>query len=613
MKKIICILTVCVLLLSGVLLSAADSMSEEKEEQMRITEVCYNPTYMENDKGLGKSDDVFEFVEFINTSDKEISLVGAHLLNKVEKEGTVKEFKNDILNAETSVKPGEVAVILVYNPSCAQTGCGYSNTEELKELYEVFTSFYNCAEQLDMQHFFVAPSVQSKTGEAIEGAGRLANTGEKTVLSIADAEGSVLCSVEYNQDYYNENNRGLVFIYDKEGRQVTGTVIPNPGRIYDNQNPAVNLTPDVNTYPVKVVEYNVCASGIENDGEEPDCPLISDRQEKVFKLINDQNPDLIGLCEVNYAWVEYINAALIDSGKYEAYGYSSQGKAYGKSGKVKWDLNNLLLWSTEKYELVKKGRFWCSSTPSRPNTFKWEDGTVGDFGRCINWVVLKDKATGSEFLFMCQHIDAKVKAARLYSAELITEKALEFAEGRPIIIVGDWNANEADKAYSVLTSGEFADAKFRTYDTDLRATFNKWGTYLEDMHTRLPIDHCIITKNNVFVDKVWQTTGMDEVGSLPSDHNLNVYSLRLLNNAPEKEEETSADTEAPTSEEITSDITEDTTLEASSAEEDSKKEDNTEATTDNEHSGCKSVASVGAIAVCASVCGIGLGLRRKKK
>lgn len=127
------------------------------------------------------------------------------------------------------------------------------------------------------------------------------------------------------------------------------------------------------------------------------------------------------------------------------------------------------------------------------------------------------------------------------------------------------------------------------------------------MHTRLPIDHCIISKENVFVDKVWQTTGMDEFGSLPSDHNLNVYSLRLLNNAPEKEDETTSEIVEDTSEESTSKEDESSNLQESSAEVTKESKPG-----ENKKQGCKSSTGLGAIAICVAACGVVTALKRKK-
>jgi hypothetical protein len=113
-------------------------------------------------------------------------------------------------------------------------------------------------------------------------------------------------------------------------------------------------------------------------------------------------------------------------------------------------------------------------------------------------------------------------------------------------MLGDWNANQTHDSYRTLTSGNLADARFRTYVTDLHGTFNKWGAYSADFQTRLPIDHCFISKDKIWVESYKQVAGEPiENVPHPSDHNMTVFSLLVSTGEP-LPETTEAQTEEPT-------------------------------------------------------------------
>ena len=303
-----------------------------------------------------------------------------------------------------------------------------------------------------------------------------------------------------------------------------------------------------------------------------------------------------------------------EGGQYAAYGRAGQGSTYG-SGKYsgqKWDLFNLILWNAEKYELVESGSFWGSKMPNRPNSCGWGNGINGDMGRAMNWVILKEKASGVEFFFMCAHLDAKVEEVRTLSAELIVNKATELSGGRPVIMVGDWNANERKPAYELLAYGPYADARYRTpelADMTVFNTYNKWGEYTDQHTTRPPIDHCFISPDTVFVESaLMDPVYMDEGETMyGSDHNATVFSLQLLIPVGEP------DTEAPT-EEITEAPTEAPTDPATETNTPPVTDIPTEAPTETPEepakTGCQSsaLASVAVITACAAV-----ALAKKRK
>ncbi len=516
----------CVLTLLSPLTALAETPPEGKG--LLITEICFNPEWKEGDQNVEDTADMFPYTEIYNPTDRTISLAELSLTYCAD-DGSKLESGALFCAGDTPVlAPGEVAVIVHYNKNWPLIGLD-NTAEQAAAVYEAFAELNGIADVLDKNHLYVVSNKDFKLDK------------ESTHATMELCCGGQVASVTYDALYYNRNNRAVVFGTDGS---CMGAALPRPGTLYDNQianNP--ELVPNTLTIPIKAVEYNICASGIPNDYE--DIPFIADRQDEAFALIEAADPDLIVLCEVNFAWQEYI-LAFCEKNGYTAYGYSSAGRDFHATlSKTKWDLNSLLLWKTDRFDVVEKNRFWCSNTPDKKGSSKWDGGLTGDMARCINYAVLKDKASGVEFLLMGAHLDAKSEEVRTLSAQLIYERAHAIAGDRSIIMLGDWNSNQTRESYDILTSGDLADARYRTTVTNLHGTYNKWGEYSSDFQTRLPIDHCIISKSTVWVDSYKQVGGpaIENVPH-PSDHNMTVFSLLLSTGEPIPEP-TEAETEPP--------------------------------------------------------------------
>ncbi len=526
-------------------LTATATESLSTQTVLAITEVCFNPTFKTNSFGLKDSADVLEYVEIVNCSDQAVSLAGMTLQRS--NDGYEGKFKtNQMLSVTgdaTVLQPGEIAVLAVYSEAAFTVGLRYKTEADRRAFYEFFADFYGCADVLDEAHFLIATGRSDETGEALPDGFNLTNDAEDVVLRVVDEDGQTVGEAAFNAAEWNRNQYSLNFTYrpgaDSEHPLTTQPMnmgCTTPGVLRDNQLSTEGMIPAGETTSLKVMEYNICATASEQ--KKPNGINVSrqDRIKQIDALVKANDPDVIGLCEVNNLWTVSLNSTLTgEDSAYAFYGRSSQGHTYGTeytaTGDSTWDAYNLVLWKKDKYDLIEKGTFWCSSTPDHEGTFSWVGGITGDFARAINWVILKEKATGAELFFLCAHIDAKVDAARDKSAELICAKATELAGGRPIIMVGDWNAKESKEAYRILTSGDFADARYRVPDPTqmtLYGTGNSWGENLNPQNV-IAIDHCIITPHNVFVNKATCDLGLLEgyEGLVASDHNAICIDLSL--------------------------------------------------------------------------------------
>lgn len=645
-----------VLLLVGTLtVCAAPAMAEEGSGSastpiLVITEVCFNPTYIEdNPYGLSKSEDVFEYVEIYNLSNETVSLADATLqyANEGYTDESIAVNKLYALSSSPRIlAPGEMAVITVYGSGTVDIGMAYDSDEALTAYYDAFAEFYGCEDLVDINHFYIAPRYESGSKTKIDNGFNLANSHTDVVLRVVSGE-TVLAEASYNAELWNKNNTALNMMYYEGAlpeHPLASVVLndggTNVGFLYDNQLPNESLTPaeGADTLPIKVMHYNVCSTDCTQTNADGSAFSMDQRIEGVFNVIKKHDADVMGFCEVNYVWVpEFKETFTSEEGEYDGFGMSSQGCLYSgdkmNMGQT-WDFTNLILWKRDKYDLVDSGYFWCSALPSRPNSFTWAGGLTGDFARCINWVILEDKESGAQFFFMCGHIDAKYAEVRTLSTALIREKIAELSHDLPVIVVGDWNCSDNKEAYWNLYADGLADARYRVArveDMTVRGTFNKWGVN-DDIQARLPIDLCFVSTDDVFVNSAVMDVGYyDEAQTLfSSDHHATVYDIQVLKEhtvEPETEPETEAatepvtepvtnapetDTEAATLPEAPS--TGDEAIESLPEAEDTAAESLIPAETDAQPtSGCGSVLSATAVLVSFAGAVPALCVMRKKK
>lgn len=571
MKKLIAGLLVSVMAAGlPVMTVSADAEGETPEAkgdaELAFTEVMFNPTFRENDYGLSTSEDLLEYIEIANRTDHAISLKGAYV--KCSTKGYDGTYKRNNLVQHLpegegfTLAAGEVAILLVYNKAQASIGLGYDTAENFKALYDFFRDFYVHSDQLELENFYVMPRVESGTDTAIAGTFNLDNSSVDTVLRFYNVNDALMAEVNYDAAYWNRNNLSLNLMYaggteghPRASQPFNVSQYGTPGKLFENQITTRGMAPDscADLLKINFMEYNVCATDSEQKHADGSAVTRAERAEGVLSVIARHDPDVLCLTEVNSTlWLDVLAEHLYgEDDPYGAYGYSSAGCKWDSSRQQTnvWDLYNMVLWKKDKYELVDSGHFWCSSQPNKPGTFTWLDGTTGDFARCINWVILKDRKSGAAFFVLCQHIDAKVQQARVNSTALIAEKAAELSQGLPVMMSGDWNLNDSNAAYKPLTEGIYADARYRLTSPDkltLYSSFNSWGTQT-DPQSRVPIDHCFVTRDLVYVDRVDVDYGVfNEADTLHgSDHNATVYQL-CLKKVFLPEEETEEITDAPT-------------------------------------------------------------------
>lgn len=95
-----------------------------------------------------------------------------------------------------------------------------------------------------------------------------------------------------------------------------------------------------------------------------------------------------------------------------------------------------------RFNLLDSGRFWLAEDPCVEPTIPAWDGSI--FSRVAVYAILEERNTGKKIgVFTC-HFDHVGLEARINSAKLLVQKAVELSNGIPFIISGDLNTFQND-------------------------------------------------------------------------------------------------------------------------------------------------------------------------
>ena len=186
----------------------------------------------------------------------------------------------------------------------------------------------------------------------------------------------------------------------------------------------------------KSASINTMSFNIRYDNPEDGIQNWHHRKENIVRMIKFYDLDIIGMQEVLVHQLNYLKTHL---GQYQSVGIGREdGKEQGEFSPIFFKAN--------RYEELKSGTFWLSETPE-----KVSKGWDAALERIATWVVLKDKNSGKELIYMNTHFDHKGKKARVESAKLLKRKAIELAGDLPLILTGDFNLTpESDGIKTII-------------------------------------------------------------------------------------------------------------------------------------------------------------------
>ena len=247
---------------------------------------------------------------------------------------------------------------------------------------------------------------------------------------------------------------------------------------------------------VSVMNYNV-RYDLETTERDP---------QGVMTTIAAEDPDVFGAIEVTDKW-----EAMLKSYFESDYTYVSGKKNQNSASSGEY---LPIFFKTAKYELVEQGSKWLSKTPDRPSMYSGAAHYM-----MYTYVVLKDKATGTRFMYINAHFEPYQKDSARKVRALQAEQLKAFIEKQslPVICGGDFNAIPKEEPISILTTGgnlryalNLAKEKTQTAGTMVSEDYTTLGTRV--------YDYIFVLQSRVSVQEYKMIDNQDANGKYPSDH-----------------------------------------------------------------------------------------------
>ena len=171
----------------------------------------------------------------------------------------------------------------------------------------------------------------------------------------------------------------------------------------------------------------------------------------VTAFLGEFEPDLIGLQEAQH---HQLNGLLDENSEFSSIGVGrDDGKTEGEYSAI--------LYRTDRFVSLESGTFWLSDTPEKIASKTWGNNIT----RICTWSRFNIAGTGENFYLYNTHFDHQSQEARENSATLILERIADRPHPEdPVILTGDFNADESNPAITALTKA-FADT-FRSANPD---------------------------------------------------------------------------------------------------------------------------------------------------
>jgi endonuclease/exonuclease/phosphatase family metal-dependent hydrolase len=237
------------------------------------------------------------------------------------------------------------------------------------------------------------------------------------------------------------------------------------------------------------------------------------RKDLVFSVLEDQQPDVVGLQEALGFQINQITATVP--------GYISIGVGRD-DGKTKGEYT-ALLYRSDRFDVQDSSTFWLSETPHVVASMSWNTACT----RICTWALLKDKISERKFYVYNVHLDHVSQEARAKGVKLVLERIAQRKTLDPAFITGDFNAGETNRAITQIREPEFTvlDSRaskktvrlvdsFRQVHPDAKpvGTFNSWkgAATGQKIDYVFAMDHLNILSADIL--------RMHRSGRYPSDH-----------------------------------------------------------------------------------------------
>lgn len=161
------------------------------------------------------------------------------------------------------------------------------------------------------------------------------------------------------------------------------------------------------------------------------------RRDIVLDLVRDHNPSILGTQEGTTGQLAYLNENL------DGYELLAPGRFWEKDCQY-----CSLYFRRDRVCPVSGGEFWLSLTPDIHRSTGWDSA----YPRMLSYGVFRELNGNRIFLAGVTHLDNMGSVARIRQAEIIREFLV--SQGRPSVLMGDFNDRPGSPAHGVLTSTE---------------------------------------------------------------------------------------------------------------------------------------------------------------
>ena len=201
-----------------------------------------------------------------------------------------------------------------------------------------------------------------------------------------------------------------------------------------------------------MISYNVRYNN-PNDGKD----IWENRRSTIVNFIKSENPDFLGLQEVNHAQLLFLNSNLSN------YSFVGVGR---DDGKTKGEYSPIF-YNNNLFDLIKSNTFWLSSTPDRISV-----GWDASMERICTYAVFKTKKNKKNIWVFNTHFDHIGIEAREKSADLIISVINKLTEPEDyVVLTGDFNLLDDSKPIMNLQSN------FNDTNKNLEKTDKSYGTF----------------------------------------------------------------------------------------------------------------------------------------
>jgi endonuclease/exonuclease/phosphatase family metal-dependent hydrolase len=246
---------------------------------------------------------------------------------------------------------------------------------------------------------------------------------------------------------------------------------------------------------VSVMSFNI-RYGTARDGDN----AWPNRRAQVIEVIARHQPDILGVQEALEFQLEEIQARL------PGYGRTGVGRDDGRAaGEF-----SAVLYRKDRYEVRDQGTFWFSPEPETPGSTGWGNNIT----RICSWARMYDRELNQALYVYNLHLDHESAPSRQRSVELLAQRIAAREPADRVIVMGDFNAGEAQEPIRYLLRHVPLIDTFRTIHPDASGV----GTYhgFTGRTDGEKIDHILIGSG-------WsvRSAGIDRshaAGRFPSDH-----------------------------------------------------------------------------------------------